>query len=456
MGNAISSLSNKTVGGWLVIGLAMSYASYSYFLKNSQGNRHARPRGREAFAGQPKKENKAKKQRVEQFTKSKPASYADAAAQPAEPKVAPEPSKPTKSKDEIDDRQFAQRMAHNKQDKFANKSSSDQKHKQKSVKQSKAKKANGASKQTEANTAIDTAAEEPKESAPSSVADAEATDDQSPITSPSVSAADAAGVADMLEKPSAGPGAIRLTNTEEKPKPAKKPKTPEPTETKKQRQNRQKKEQEKAVREEQEKERKRLEEAQRRTAREAEGRAAKDGSAFMAAQKANAWAEKKANGVSQKDAPAAHQPLDTFDVDSESTAKASIAPVATTNGKGSKENVQPTGKKSDWAEIQVSEEEQMKMLAEDEDFTPVTSKKSKRAQKANTGVASSDDGSVNGSAAPAPAAATTSGPASKPKAAATNGRPKPQSIPTQSSFAALADDGADLEEEEEQVLEWDV
>lgn len=450
MGNSVSSLVNQTVVGWLVIGLVAGIASWHYFVTDHKGNKNGRPRGRDALITQPKKEINAKKQRVEQFAKSKPASYAAAAAQPSETKPAPEPSK---SKDEIPDHLFAQRMAKAKQDKFANKTTSDQKNKQKSVKQSKAKKSNGASKQAEPSKATD-ANDDPKESVPSSGAEAEAdtNDEQSPITTPSVSAADATGVSDMLEQPSAGPSVLRLTNTEEKAKAPKKTKTPEPTETKKQRQNRLKKEQEKALREEQEKERKVLENNQRRTAREAEGRAAKDGSAFMAAQKANAWAEKNANGVSQKEAPAVHQPLDTFDNDSESIAKAAPAPASTTNGKENKENVKQNGKKADWAEIQLSEEEQLKMLAEAEDFTPVTSKKSKRAQKANAGVASSDDGSVNGNAAPAPAAATS--PASKPKAALTNGRPKPQSIPTQSSFAALADDGADLEEEQEQ--EWDV
>lgn len=446
MGNVISIISSlanpTTIVGYSVI---IVIAGFLYKFYSSKKASKLQAKGRDILANQPKKENKAKRQRTETFAKTQTKSPAAVPKAP-ETKTAPAPAK-SKNEVDVDDRAFAQQMAINKQNKFATKTTSEQKHKQKSVKQSKAKEVNGASKAADVNKATEDN-EVAKQSASSSIVGA---DDDSPITTPSTSAADATGVSDMLEQPSTGPSVLRLTNTEEKPKKIKKAKAPEPTETKKQRQNRQKREQEKAIREEQEKGRKVLEEAQRRTAREAEGRAAKDGSAFMAAQKVNAWKEEKANGVSQEEASAAHQPLDTFDAASQSTVK--VTAPATTNGKVSNQTVKQNGTKTDWADVPYSEEEQIKMIEEQDDFTPVKTKKSKRAQKANNaGAASSDDGSVHD--AIAPAAATTSAPSSKD--VLTNGRPKPHTIPTQSSFAALIDDGADLEDDDEDDVqqEW--
>lgn len=440
MGNAISSLLNKTVGGWLLIVVITSIGGYRYYLDQQKkaNKQNARLKGREVQANQPKKDNKAKKQRVESFAsqnKAQPKSYATAVTTAPSPETKAAPSK---SRDEIDDRAFAQQMANNKQNKFVTKTSSEQKHKQKSVKQSKAKEISEANKVAEND-------DFGKESAPSSNAGADADDDQSPITSPSVSAADTTGVSDMLEQPSTGPSVLRLTGTEEKPKKAKKTTIPEPTETKKQRQNRQKREQEKAFREEQEKERKILEEAQRRTARLAEGRAAKDGSAFVAAQKANAWSDKKSNGTS---ANAVHQPLDTFD----NSSKASAAP-AKVNDHENKENIKQSGTKTNWAENPYTEEQQLKMFEAEDDskWQSVATKKGKKAKKTTAGIASSEDGSANETPAPVAAPPATSTPAAKPKAAVTNGRPKAQPI---NSFDALT--VQDTGSEEEQAQEWDV
>ncbi|KAJ4414746.1 hypothetical protein N0V82_007738 [Gnomoniopsis sp. IMI 355080] len=440
MGNAISSLLNKTVGGWLFIIAITSYGGYRYYLDQQKkaSKQNARLKGREVQGNQPKKDNKAKKQRVESFAsqnKAQPKSYAAAADTVSTPETKAAPSK---SRDEVDDRAFAQQMANNKQNKFINKTTSEPKHKQKSVKQSKAKEINEVNKGTE-NEDLG------KESAPSSNAGADADDDQSPITSPSVGAADATGVSDMLEQPSTGPSVLRLTGTEEKPKKAKKTKTPEPTETKKQRQNRQKREQDKAEREEAEKERKVMEEAQRRTARLAEGRPAKDGSGFAAAQKANAWAGKAGNGTS---ANAVHQPLDTFD----NASKATAAPAAT-NGHENKENVHQSGTRANWAENPYTEEQQLKMFEAEDDskWQSVETKKAKKARKTTVGVASSEDGSSNETPAPAVAPAATTSPAVKSKAAVTNGRPKAQPV---NSFGALA--VQDTGSEEEQPQEWDV
>lgn len=440
MGNAISSLLNKTVGGWLLIVVITSIGGYRYYLDQQKKatKQNARLKGREVQANQPKKEVKAKKQRVESFAsqnKAQSKSYASAIATAPSPETKAAPSK---SRDEVDDRAFAQQMANNKQNKFVTKTSSEQKHKQKSVKQSKAKEISEANKTADND-------DFGKESAPSSNAGADADDDQSPITSPSVSAADATGVSDMLEQPSTGPSVLRLTGTEEKPKKAKKVKTPEPTETKKQRQNRQKREQEKALREEQEKERKVLEEAQRRTARLAEGRAAKDGSAFVAAQKTNAWNDKTSNGTSAK---AVHQPLDTFD----DSSKAAPAP-ARINGHDNKENFKQSGTRSDWAENPYTEEQQLKMFEAEDDskWQSVATKKTKKAKKTSAGIASSEDGSANEAPAPIAAPAATTTPATKSKAAVTNGRPKAQPI---NSFDALT--VQDTGSEEEQAQEWDV
>lgn len=412
--------------GWAIIFALVAYNAQRYIQeKKRKATRQApqRSRGPEKQVAQPKKDNKAKRQRLESFTteaKQAPSkSYASAAAQP----------KPSgrDSDDGVDNHAFAQQMARNKESKFEQKQGP-VKQKQKSVKQSKAK-------------AIGDYAEAAKESAPSSTAGIDADDDQSSAASPSLAAADATGVSDMLEPQQAGPSVIRLTGTEDKQTQAPKQyKAPQPVETKKQRQNRKKKELEKAAREEEEKERKVKENNQRRTARQAEGRAAKDGVAFEAAQRANAWASNVSNNGSsaEKDAPLSVQPLDTFDGPSKTETAASVAPV---NGK-------KTGNKTDWAaEVPYSEEEQMAMLQkQDEEDNQWVSVKSRKSKKPTAGVANSE---TSESANEAPAAPKTTAPsAPKDKSAATNGRP---SLPTQSSFAALSDDGADLEEQE-----WDV
>lgn len=431
MGNQISSLSNKTVVGWAIIFALVAYNAQRYIQeKKRKATRQApqRARGQEKQVAQPKKDNKAKRQRLESFTteaKQVPSkSYASAVAQPK--------LSGRDSDDGVDNHSFAQQMARNKESKFEQKQGP-AKQKQKSVKQSKAK-------------AIGDYAEAVKKSPPSSTAGIDADSDQSSAASPSLTAADAdadvdaTGVSDMLEPQQAGPSVIRLTGTEDKPTLApKQSKAPQPVETKKQRQNRKKREQEKVAREEDEKERKVKENNQRRAARQAEGRAAKDGVAFEAAQRANAWASNVSNGTSaQKDAPVSVQPLDTFDGPSKTETAASVAPV---NGK-------KNGNTTDWAaEVPYSEEEQMAMLQkQDEEDNQWVSVKSRKSKKPTAGVANSE---TSESANEAPAAPQTAAPAApKDKSAGTNGRP---SLPTQSSFAALSDDGADLEEQE-----WDV
>lgn len=431
MGNTLSVLTNKTVVGWALVLVVVGVWGYKQHHDNQAkqqkiaSQKHRVQDSRE----QPKKENKAKRQRMESFAsesskqpqpKAQPKSYAAATQSKA---------KDYSSDDGVDNREFAKQMAQNKQNKFAPKVKNEQK--QKSVKQSKAK---DISHETPADTGKASAP-----SAPSSTAGIDADDDQSSAASPIVPASDPAGVSDMIEQPGSGPSVLRLTDTAEKQQKPKQVKSPQPTETKKQRQNRQKVERAKIQREEDEKARKALMEAQRRTAREAEGRAAKDGSTFTAAPQSSAWTGNKVNGKSgEAAAPASVQPLDTFD----NTPKASAATPSAPAQK--KENVKQNGGKTSWADIPYSEEEQLEMLKkESEEWVPVSKSRKKKAKN----VSETDESATENHAAPA-------GNKPAPKANDINGRPKPQTLPSQSSFAALSDDGANLAEEQEQ--EWDV
>lgn len=431
MGNAISHLNNKTVVGWAAIFVVIVGWWVRRHLEDKkskdQKDSTQKLKSPDRQPNQPKKDNKAKRQRMESFAnESKQAqnrSYATAAST-SQPKTAS-----YSSDDGVDNRAFAQQMTQNKKNKFASKAATtEQKHK--SVKQSRAK-------------AIGEDAGIEKVSSPSSTAGIDGDDDQSSVTTPSVSAADPTGVSDMLEQPAQGPSVLRLTDTAEKQQQnPRQSKSPQPIETKKQRQNRKKREQEKALREEEEKDRKVKLEAQRRAAREAEGRAAKDGSAFMAAQKSSAWTGNAVNGNSTQSAAAnTVKPLDTFD----SGPKPTVPAPAKTNGK---ENVKQNGKKPGWTEIPYSEEEQLAMLqkqAEEDEWVPVKSRKTKKG-----GIVSETDESANELPTPA---ATSAALISKPTAP--NDRPKAQAMPTQSSFVSLKDEGADLADDQEEN-EWDV
>ncbi|KUI60396.1 hypothetical protein VP1G_07599 [Cytospora mali] len=420
MGNTLSILTDKTFVGWAVISAGIAYAVYKqYDHKKTQQRKLTaqKQRGHELRDNQPKKENKAKRQRLESFASEPKQAQTKSYAAAAQTK-----GKEHSSDDGLDNREFAKQMAQNKKNKFTPKVTNEQK--QKSVKQSKAK-------------VINTEAGPGKVSAPSSTAGVDADDDSS-AASPVVSAADPAGVSDMLEQVAQGPSVLRLTDTAEKQKKAKPAKSPQRVETKKQRQNRLKAERAKAEREEEEKARKALMEAQRRKAREAEGRAAKDGSTFMAAQKPSPWTGAGTNG--QKAAPVAVQPLDTFDNKAETAT--TVAPA-----KG-KENAKQNGKGPSWADIPFSEEEQLAMIkkqAEEDEWVPVSAK-SRKTKTKNANVVSETDDSAG--EAPTPATA--------PKVE-TNGRPKAKAMPSQSSFAHLSDEGANLGgDEQQEPQEWDV
>lgn len=434
MGNSLSILTNKTTVGYAAVIVIVGVFVYNQQnAKKAKQLKTASQKQRvQDSREQPKKENKAKRQRMESFAsesskqpqpKAQPKSYA-AATQPK--------AKDYSSDDGVDNREFARQMLQNKKSKFAPKVNNEQK--QKSVKQSKAKDINH---ETPADNGKASAP-----SAPSSTTGIDGDDDQSSAASPIVPASDPTGVSDMLEQPASGPSVLRLTDTAEKQQKPKQAKSPQPTETKKQRQNRQKAERAKAEREEDEKIRKAQMEAQRRTAREAEGRAAKDGSTFTAAPKSSAWTGNKVNGKSgEAAAPAPVQPLDTFD----NTPKASAATPSAPAQK--KDNAKQNGGKTSWADIPYSEEEQLEMLKkESEEWVPVSKSRKKKAKNTNA-VSETDESAAENHAAQA---------GNKPvsKANDINGRPKPQTLPSQSSFAALSDDGANLADEQEQ--EWDV
>ena len=104
----------------------------------------------------------------------------------------------------------------------------------------------------------------------------------SPALGATTPSSDSTGISDMLESPTPKPQVLRLTDPEHGPRPHQpKPKAPaEQPLSKKQRQRKAKNEVRKAEAAEQEKERRKMMEQQRRTAREAEGRPARDGSGW--------------------------------------------------------------------------------------------------------------------------------------------------------------------------------
>lgn len=394
-----------TIGGYA----ALFGIGYVVYLSTQKNKKPAVKITKSSPVVEPRKEDKKKKQRMDNFASEAQANKAAKAK--AEPETTTKPTNvQEKSRDDdVDNLKFARQLAKAQEGtKFATKAEGG-KQREKSVKQSRANK-------------IAVAAEE-KESAPSSTTGADADDDQSPITSPEVGPAVAGDVSDMLEEVPARPAVLRVTEpTVPKKQKQKAAKATEPVETKKQRQNRKKAEAAKVAREEAEKERKTLEEKQRRTARIAEGRAAKDGSQFMAANgNGSAWE----NGApSEKAAPASqsnglHQPLDTFEPSTTSAAK-------------------PAEK--NWISSLPSEEEQMEMLKSDEDeWSMVKTKSSKKAAKNESSHDSGDE--------PSRAAAPKAQPA-----AINNKAAKPaQSMG--GSFSALSKDEPVEEEEEE---EWDV
>lgn len=394
-----------TVGGYAAIILLVGVVIYASQKKEQQRQSHV--------IKQPTKLNdigteiKKKAEKVVK-PKPKPTPPAPVQSQPAGPS-----SNYNKEEAEIAekkaDREFARQLSNTHAGtKFNTKKSDDKR--QKSVKQSKAQEA-----------------VPEKVSVPSSTT-GDADDDLSSQPSPVVAAADRHGVSDMLEPEAPAPSVLRLTSTDSVKKPKeKKAKAPEPVETKKQRQNRKKAEAAKAAREEEEVERKVKMEQQRRTARIAEGRPAKDGSASVPAQ--NAWTEK----ASDSSAPV--QLLDTFEQKPQAAPAKPATPASVAAAK--KATSDP------WSGLP-SEEEQLEMLRQEDSWSEVKTKK--KGKKKDSGVDSPAATSqpTNGNATPVPTAS------SKP----VNGTQRPTFTSNGSSFAALAPEGVDDDDEPEQ--EWDV
>ncbi|KAK1977225.1 hypothetical protein LZ30DRAFT_271245 [Colletotrichum cereale] len=408
-------LTTQTVGGYLVCFMIAGGFIYHYSSKNKPAQIAKQAK---AYV-EPRKDTNAKKQRKAAFASSAPKSTAEdkgssSAVEPSSTWLSNNP------KEDVDNAEFARRMASIKEGKkFDGKSSGDSKKKTKSVKQSRA-----AEKKP-----VEVAEEKEPAPAPApaveAVEDVEDVEDSSSAASPEVTPSDPSGVSDMLEPSAGGPSVLRLTGTDkEKPK-AKNQKVPEKPETKKQRQNRQKAEAKKVAREEEEKERKVKLEKQRRTAREAAGIPAKDGSQFMAAVNGNksAWTAGSPNGASANGTPPAVQPLDTF----EAPAKNGTAPAA------------PAQTSNNWISSLPSEEEQIERLKEDDEWNTVPAK-SKKAKKENR---TPSPEPAKAAAAPAPSrpvAQAVQKPASNGKAAK----------PVQSNFGSFS--ALSTEEEEE----WDV
>jgi hypothetical protein len=443
----------STLGGWTIVLCIAGYYAFRYMdagkkkeLARAAAQQKKRVEDRVSQSIPKDGKSKAKRLRGESVTKDgeKGDKESKAKQRPAtqQPLTTATNQKMTaaSSDDDVDDnREFAKQLASIKQGtSFTGPKKSEQK-KAKSVKQSRAQEP----------AAVPAPA---KVSAPSSTTGADADDDQSPAASPEATAADSRDVNDMLEQPSStGPSVLRLTDTDKAAKPTnKKTKAPEVKETKKQRQNRAKVEAARLAREAEEAERKVKMEQQRRTARIAEGRAAKDGSLFTnaAAPKSNAWPTNGVNGTSSTGSNEVLplQPLDTFEPASQTVASKISAP----SGGQSSDN---------WVSSLPSEEEQLSLLKDQDNWNTVTSKKVRRKTKENiasddnsvSNEASSDTSNVNKPQAVVPVTqkpVVTAAQGSQLQTAKANGRPS--SFGKQSSFAALSND------DDEQEQEWDV
>ena len=389
---------------------------------------------------QARRESKPKKARAESYTKDNESSDKTAQAKQRSATTASTQAVPGgyDTDDAVDNREFARSMAGVKQGTSFTGSKKNEEKKQRSVKQSKAQ---------EVDKVINKVTDE-KLSAPSSTTGADADDDQSPAASPEVHAADSADISDMLEKSAPGPSVLRITGTEEARPYERKAKEPEQAPTRKQKQNKKRAEEAKVVREEAEKERLVKMEAQRRTARIAEGRAAKDGSQFLASQApaTSAWTSNGAtsetkNGLGDGAFIPVQpiQPLDTFE------------PAKSTNG--TKATSAPASKApvaKDWKADIPSEEDQMKMVQEDQAWSTVSSKKPSKGKKreASDSTEESDGNQVTKPQQVVPVNSAPVVTKSQQKPAKVNGRP---AIGQQSSFAAIAPKSNGQDEE----IEWD-
>lgn len=222
----------------------------------------------------------------------------------------------------------------------------------------------------------------------SSTAGADADDDLSPVTPPTINgnkAPSGRDVSDMLGSQAAAPSVLSIKAADKPARPAKPQvlKAEATQESKKARQNRRKVEEAKAAREAEEKERQALLEKQRRTAREARGEPAKNGLQVAKAPTASPWTAVRSTGAVQPPTPASTgQLLDTFDA--ASTASSSEAP---TNGTApTPDSLSSSGHYNNG----LSEEEQLKMALEDTTAWETVAKGGKKQRKKNE--VAEDDG----------------------------------------------------------------
>ncbi|KAJ9164625.1 hypothetical protein NKR19_g1254 [Coniochaeta hoffmannii] len=442
----------STLGGWTLVLCVAGYYAFRYVdtgkkkeLARAAAQQKKRVEDRVAPLAQ-KENKKAKRQRVESSVNDGDRSDKASKAKQQQPTSRQPLATSTNQKkadyssdDDVDNKEFAKQLVSIKQGtSFTGPKKSDEK-RTKSVKQSRAQEVEATPKAPA------------KISAPSSTAGADADDDQSPIASPEFTAADSRDVTDMLEQSGGtGPSVLRLTDIDKATKPNnKKTKAPETKETKKQRQNRAKAEAARLAREAEEAERKVKLEQQRRTARLAEGRAAKDGSLFTnaTAPKSSAWSTNGVNGSNGTPSNGSSealpvQPLDTSDhANQTDTSQASARSVE---------------KSSDnWVSSLPSEEEQLSLLQDQENWNTVTSKKSRRKTRENI---TSDDNYETSSVGsnvnkPQTVVPVTHKPVVTTSQSSQTVKPngQPSTVGKQSSFAALSND-----DDDEQEQEWDV
>ena len=237
-------------------------------------------------------------------------------------------------------------------------------------------------------------------------------DEVSSANSPALGATtpptDSTGVSDMLESPTPKHAVLRLTDpVQPEPKrqsrPSKAPSAQAPT--KKQRQRQAKNEARKAEREEQEKERRQLMEKQLRTAREAEGRPAHNGNGWTygSGPTPSAWDPSFKQPEATSVAPTNVSLLDTFE---DASGEALTEPRQVSVGVNGRDHASyqdggaareleatkttkavgfPTKPTRAWDQDLPSEEDQMKMIEEQqqsEQWTTVATKKTAKKPKA--------------------------------------------------------------------------
>ncbi|KAM0329862.1 hypothetical protein ACHAQA_004027 [Verticillium albo-atrum] len=421
-------LTTSFVGGWATVLAIAGAVGYNYYQKQKPAA--APSKNTQVPWSPPKKNNRAKKQRQEAYATAAQSAPRDET--PREEPAATSSKKKERDEDE-DNKAFARQMSGVKEGmKFSgNKAGGDKnKNKQKSVKQSRAAEPTEVSKPVELTPAV--AEEAPAQESSSSSSNADADDDRSPEVRP----VDASGVSDMLEPATGGPSVLRLTDTDKQKSKPKVAKVVEPAETKKQRQNRRKVEERKIAREEEEKLRKVAMEKQRRGAREAAGIPAKDGSQFMAATNGgkSAWKAGSPNGQQEsKKETIDVQPLDTFETTTTNGTAASIAPARNQKGES-------------WKASALSEEEQIELLKEEDEWATVPTKSAKKAKKTQgSDTEAAPPSAPPKEARPVPQPIVNAG-ASKSNSAKAN-----QSYGSFSALSSKADDNAAEEE-----LEWDV